>query len=500
MRKAIVTLVIGEPYSSLFRDHARLLWEEYARKHGYELIVLAELLDTSERGLDRPPHWQKLIALSDPRFMVYDRLVWIDSDVVVNPHLAPDICADCPPAMVGVVSDLSQPACSELRSIANVMPTFADIKAIDALAARKCPEEARRAFHLAQKSPEVQTVALRQDIFAREMAKRNISVDSPILFNSGVLVTTPREHATLFRKIYDEYENIFQPLNDNIPLVLELNKHNVVHSLDSRFNVLFGYELFEHYPFLLFATQESQSLIHLAVDTIFMRSFFLHFAATYSYMPFLSGGSFHWLDLMALGLKPNLLYPNRDFAQEQFLELPHAEMPLSVNQMPNCGERNYRARYAANKSSHTNDHGQLESRFDSQTPAIGFHNVEWLPSGRPVRWTGKSSYCCFVVETPCVHASKFMLMITYAAHRKIAEGVRVSVNGVRCDGVSLRSASEYKGYFADDENLLIEGKMPEGVNAPYCFRLTHPFLTARREATPADTRQLGLALTRVIIE
>ena len=46
MKKAIVTMAVGEAYVQAFETHARPNWVRYADRHGYDLFVLTEPIDT----------------------------------------------------------------------------------------------------------------------------------------------------------------------------------------------------------------------------------------------------------------------------------------------------------------------------------------------------------------------------------------------------------------------------------------------------------------------
>ncbi|XWK85976.1 MAG: hypothetical protein U7127_17335 [Phormidium sp.] len=48
--KAIVTLVIGKVYQERWESLCRANWQQYADKHGYDLICIDTPLDNSERA------------------------------------------------------------------------------------------------------------------------------------------------------------------------------------------------------------------------------------------------------------------------------------------------------------------------------------------------------------------------------------------------------------------------------------------------------------------
>src|SRR5512144_2432423 len=107
-RKALVTMAIGASFRRRWLGICRDNWRTYADRHGYDLICLDEPLDDSDRARRRSPAWQKCLILSQPFSRDYDRLVWVDLDILINP-LAPDICQGVPIEKVGGVDEYSIP-------------------------------------------------------------------------------------------------------------------------------------------------------------------------------------------------------------------------------------------------------------------------------------------------------------------------------------------------------------------------------------------------------
>src|SRR6185437_4094607 len=105
MSKAIVTLVVGEPHASVWRSKALPSWERFARRHGYEIVVFDDLLDDSPAGRERSPSWQKLLTLAHPRVEPFERVLWLDADIIVNDAAAPCPVEQTPPQLVGAVVD-----------------------------------------------------------------------------------------------------------------------------------------------------------------------------------------------------------------------------------------------------------------------------------------------------------------------------------------------------------------------------------------------------------
>src|SRR5262245_45660812 len=101
-RAALVTLAIGADYDRRCEQLCRPNWMAYAQRHGFDLIVFKQPLDDTARARSRSPAWQKCLILSAPEVAAYDRAVWVDSDIVINPA-APSILAAVPEDRIGVI-------------------------------------------------------------------------------------------------------------------------------------------------------------------------------------------------------------------------------------------------------------------------------------------------------------------------------------------------------------------------------------------------------------
>ena len=89
--KVLVTFAIGNKYRDLFHQYAKDGFLAYCKKFGYDLICITESLDQSERAQKRSPAWQKLLILSQPWSEKYERVLWMDTDIIINMKNAKDI-------------------------------------------------------------------------------------------------------------------------------------------------------------------------------------------------------------------------------------------------------------------------------------------------------------------------------------------------------------------------------------------------------------------------
>jgi hypothetical protein len=89
MRKALCSIGVG-PHVRLL-ELARPTFEDYAQRHGYQLITSTSLVDEA-----RPPSWSKIPLLRN-LLQTYDVVLWIDSDaLIVDPSrdIADELEAD----------------------------------------------------------------------------------------------------------------------------------------------------------------------------------------------------------------------------------------------------------------------------------------------------------------------------------------------------------------------------------------------------------------------
>src|ERR1051326_5161639 len=104
MKTAIVTLLLGRPYWLAWHDLCQSGWRAYAERHGYDVITIDRPLDDTPRALARSPAWQKCLVLQPSVAAGYDRVVWLDADIVVNPD-APAVAAEVPIEKIGAVDE-----------------------------------------------------------------------------------------------------------------------------------------------------------------------------------------------------------------------------------------------------------------------------------------------------------------------------------------------------------------------------------------------------------
>jgi hypothetical protein len=222
--KAIVTLTIGEKYLRSWKEDCEANWQEYATKHGYDLICVDQPLDTSDRANKRSPAWQKCLVLSQEFSNRYERIVWIDSDILINTSKSPSVTDDVPIDKVGAVEMFcyAKEAGSIGQEALNRMFDF---------------------WKLAVINPKA------QDYYT----KYGLPDGFDTVVQTGVLVMSPAYHRTILERVYYDYEEKGGPEwhYEMRPLSYELLKAEAVHWIDARFNLHWLDSKFVNYPFLI---------------------------------------------------------------------------------------------------------------------------------------------------------------------------------------------------------------------------------------------------------
>jgi len=241
-RTALVTLTIGPYFQDIFRRIAEPGWRDYAARYGFELIVISNPLDNSNRAAQRSPAWQKCLVASEPWAADFDRIIWLDCDVVINNAIAPDITRHVPRGLIGGVTTLSQPAVVSSLRQKTLGPTY--------------------------------------------YSEYGLPCDFETIFNTGILVFEPAAHASLFENVYRRYEERDGNWHyEQRPLSWHIVESGLAHSIDSRFNKIWGHDLFEYYPFLLDpALNDRSGWIRRCMGISAAKSYFFHFAGLKHHM------------------------------------------------------------------------------------------------------------------------------------------------------------------------------------------------------------------------
>jgi hypothetical protein len=263
-KHAIVTIILGDHYIATWLRLCRLSWARYAAAFGYDLIVIAHPLDTSSRAQARSPAWQKLLILNQPWSERYERMVWLDSDILIGPR-APDILAAAGPA--------------DKISLAMVGARGSDAERMILL----------ERLHGAQFRPDAGRVVWDQEVM-KHYRDHGIP-ERAVMCNTGVLVLSPAQHRDLFRHCYaaeDSGARLYeQPL-----LSHEIFERDLAFELNTRFNWGIQESLLLYVPEILRWNEQPPHLqapilqmAHYLVRRELQNCYFLHF--------------YGWMNLMA---------------------------------------------------------------------------------------------------------------------------------------------------------------------------------------------------------
>jgi len=258
-KKALVTLAIGDRYVQMWEKYCKPTWEPYAKKHGYDLIVIKDLIDKTPREKTRSVHWQKILILEAEETQGYDDIVWVDSDIAFNIVTAPCIVDANNSDKVGAVL-YSQAYSTEMME-----------GGFSRTLSQNAQDSIRDAGVIS---------------FKERYEKAELPNDIDDVINTGVLVFKPH-HRDILRTIYESYEENPFSAKENIPLSYHLIKNDLVNHIDGRFNKILDLEIMHHHPYLMREgiKVDTRILFHI-INSLMVNSYFLHFieGQTRSYM------------------------------------------------------------------------------------------------------------------------------------------------------------------------------------------------------------------------
>ncbi len=209
MKVLFITLAIGDKYLQSYNLLFRKSQEEYARKHGYDFMVISNFISSNTEFPIPHPHlisFQKILVCSQPFSSQYDVIIFVDADILINVANTPALhnilqWGD----NIGIVDEYSQPT-PELR--------------IQVQRNNKWEESATDYYKLA-----------------------GLSINTEKVLNTGVLIMQPKKHSQFLLNIYNKYAK--QAINHPrgfgyeqscIGYELQIN-HNYI-LLDNKWNAL----------------------------------------------------------------------------------------------------------------------------------------------------------------------------------------------------------------------------------------------------------------------
>lgn len=264
--KAIVTLAIGKQYLESWRRICLNNWQQYADAYDYDIICIDKLLDVSTRAQNRSPAWQKCLILSQDFSEKYERIVWLDSDILINHLRSPCIVSDVPLERVGAVDAASTPTRDLVRLALERLYDYWD-------------------------DPEMYREYEPQEYYTRY----GLYPAFDRMVRTGVLVLSPAYHREFLENSY--YANKENRKDDMRYISHELLKADCVHWIDGRFDPVWLILKALHYPFLLkkephslrvserikrkmfdLKNTNNQQLLKQCLNAAFENNYFMHFA------------------------------------------------------------------------------------------------------------------------------------------------------------------------------------------------------------------------------
>jgi hypothetical protein len=254
MKTAIVTIAIGAAYSARWRSYCEPGWSRYAARYGFEIIVIDRPLDQTPRAAARSPAWQKCLVLRPDVAGRFDRVIWIDSDILINDR-APSIAEQTPLEKIGATDE-------------HLFPS---------------PQSRRQMFTLLMQQAQPANPGLARTWAtyldpAEWHAAWGLPRSGQSIVQTGVLVLAPKHHRELLEHVYYSYEDRGgEPMNYEMrPLSFEIQKHDLLHVLDGRFNALLIFLIMQRQMQLQRALMPGECAA--LVRSVFDQGYFLHLA------------------------------------------------------------------------------------------------------------------------------------------------------------------------------------------------------------------------------
>lgn len=243
-KKAIVTLAIGRTYSERFEQFCRKSWTAYADRHGFDLFVIEEPLDSN--------------PLTD-----YERVFWVDSDICINPA-SPSILEGVPTMRIGATDEHRFPTPGVRQAL---------LRAVIASAPAQGDFNARYwqrwldpgLWHAAWGLPSGQAH----------------------IVQTGVMVLSPNYRREVLEHTYHAYED--RGFNYEMrPLSHEIQARGLQHWIDPRFNALVWWMFLQ--ANMGSGRIATQTEMRDFLMESYSRNYFLHFAGAANLMPLLGVG------------------------------------------------------------------------------------------------------------------------------------------------------------------------------------------------------------------
>ncbi|UUX51590.1 hypothetical protein NUH88_07795 [Nisaea acidiphila] len=98
MKKALVTVLLGDMHKRVWNDFLKTNWEAWAEQYGYEILVFDERHAFETESI----YLTKYEAMASQRARAFDFVCWLDADIFINLLDAPDIQEHCAPDRLAI--------------------------------------------------------------------------------------------------------------------------------------------------------------------------------------------------------------------------------------------------------------------------------------------------------------------------------------------------------------------------------------------------------------
>ena len=203
MKGCVGIICIGRTYIQEFEELFKPSVESYCQRHGYDLKVFTNFLE-SERNYPQCISFQKMLIPIQDCMKKYDLVIILDADIYIMKDAPPISIND----KIGMVNELSQVSSAEFHYLLN------------------------------------QKVL---NVPSEYYAKEGFSLSNDYYLNSGVIVCNPAIHGPIFKTIYDTY--VDRTLISKDPLHCEqacvggyLLTHNLVSCIPNEWNHIYSYD------------------------------------------------------------------------------------------------------------------------------------------------------------------------------------------------------------------------------------------------------------------
>ncbi len=185
-KAAIVSMIVGGRYQKTWMRLCKASWEKYAEDNDLDIIIITNLLDKSNRAIDRSPAWQKLLILNQHWSKQYDQLIWLDSDIIISQR-AQNILN-----YAKNHQQISASLSGDRLSTAERQVCFERLYGFETFAA------------IDQRVKDIE--------FSNTFRQYKIEQDHNTMVNTGVLVVSPHHHSDLFLRSYeyDDYGILYE--------------------------------------------------------------------------------------------------------------------------------------------------------------------------------------------------------------------------------------------------------------------------------------------------